>query len=446
MADKTVNQTIEEVAFNADSNQRSPEVLLSNEVKATAAGLLDNSQDDTSNDLETVNRKRGRESSMEDRAAKEENDITRSVLIESTDLKRQKTTDEDADSKEPNDVVIMEDSTTEKTNDLKTDLKVHPKQDSKTPKEDIAKEEDDKRSGTEAGDSAESARNSADLQGTKLSSSADEKSDHTSDSNCNTPKPSVFGSLGSGKGTFGSSWLSGSGFSTPLKPFGSSVFGQPSSETSKPFTSFSSFSASKSNPFLHSFGSDKDKLEDEVKETKNHGINTEETTTGAVYEPYVQLKLQEQKVATGEESEKSVYSCRAKLYAMYPTDSTSGWKERGTGSLHLNVSKNSTHEESISEKTDRNTATNTESEGKKTVTRKSRARIVMRADGVLKVVLNLPLAKGIEVMHGMKSSLAGEKVVRIATFDGEKPIQYAFRLKSEANAKELLEELKKLVE
>lgn len=41
---------------------------------------------------------------------------------------------------------------------------------------------------------------------------------------------------------------------------------------------------------------------------------------------------------TGEENENTIHSARVKLHVM---DSSSGWKERGTGALRLNVEKES---------------------------------------------------------------------------------------------------------
>lgn len=50
----------------------------------------------------------------------------------------------------------------------------------------------------------------------------------------------------------------------------------------------------------------------------------------------------------------------------------------------------------------------------------------MRADGILKVILNVPLNKSTEVMTGMKSSLASEKFVRITALKMESHFNILF--------------------
>lgn len=106
-------------------------------------------------------------------------------------------------------------------------------------------------------------------------------------------------------------------------------------------------------------------------------------------------------MVTGEEFEESVFSCRAKLYFLDVTKED-GWKERGIGTLHVNKSTS----EDASHK----------------------SRIVMRSDGVLRVILNLPLLKSYQIHSGMKSSLSSEKFVRISATEEGKPCQYAFKV------------------
>ncbi|CAN6647578.1 ran-specific GTPase-activating protein 2 [Trichomonascus vanleenenianus] len=155
--------------------------------------------------------------------------------------------------------------------------------------------------------------------------------------------------------------------------------------------------------------------EEETKEEEE-----KEGSAGAK-EQYVQLEtpLEEKKIETGEENEDSVFSCRAKLYAMDLTQSDQGWKERGVGTLHLNTMK-------LEDGTTKN-------------------RIVMRADGVLKVILNLPLLKNFEVMSGMKSSLSSEKFVRLSALENGKPLQYALRTSSGDTSAKLFDKIKELI-
>lgn len=69
---------------------------------------------------------------------------------------------------------------------------------------------------------------------------------------------------------------------------------------------------------------------------------------------------------TGEEDEDTVYQIRAKLYVM----DGSAWKERGTGALRVNVDKKR---------------------------KDSAPRLVMRAEGVLRVILNVAMFSGMHI-------------------------------------------------
>lgn len=152
-------------------------------------------------------------------------------------------------------------------------------------------------------------------------------------------------------------------------------------------------------------------------EAKKEEEDSNEDTPEASKETYAKVEqpLQEKKIETGEEGEQSVFSCRAKLYTLDLTKPSEGWRERGVGTLHVNT------------------------------TQESRSRLVMRADGVLKVILNLPLLSGFEVHSGMNSSLSGEKFVRVNCIQENKPLQYALRTSNAEISKQLFEEIKKLI-
>lgn len=103
----------------------------------------------------------------------------------------------------------------------------------------------------------------------------------------------------------------------------------------------------------------------------------------------------------------------------------SGWKERGVGTLHVNTTKRDPSGASAT------TAT--------------KSRLVMRADGLLRVVLNLPLLKASTlVMAGMKSSLQSEKFVRVNGVESDEQggkgmmVQYALKTGNADTAKALL--------
>ncbi|CAG8589658.1 20287_t:CDS:2, partial [Dentiscutata erythropus] len=106
--------------------------------------------------------------------------------------------------------------------------------------------------------------------------------------------------------------------------------------------------------------------------------------------------LQEQEVITGEEDEITRHTVRAKLFCM---DRSHQWKERGVGMLKLNYPKDY-------EKLSRP------------------PRLVMRADGVLRVILNIAL------FHGMSVERSQEKFVRVVAFEGTNttPVHFAIKL------------------
>ncbi|KAK9242528.1 hypothetical protein V1506DRAFT_547246 [Lipomyces tetrasporus] len=236
--------------------------------------------------------------------------------------------------------------------------------------------------------------------------------------------PSLFGSsVSKSASLFGNTPPSGT---SPFAFTGKSIFGSNSafssgsSDQPKPFSAFSS-----NNPFLNAFSKDKSN-DNEVEENGHAEDENENDAADNFDQPYMQLNLEKKIVETGEEMETSVFNCRAKLYSLDPTEADEGWKERGIGVLHLNVLKDDTDTPA---ETPEPTSADASKESTPTIrARKSKARIVMRADGVLKVILNLPLVKGIEVMKGMKSSLVSEKFVRIAAWENHKPIQYALRM------------------
>lgn len=88
------------------------------------------------------------------------------------------------------------------------------------------------------------------------------------------------------------------------------------------------------------------------------------------------LNLAPQQTSTGEEDEKNVFQIRSKLYILY--DKEGNWKERGVGLFKLNRHTN------------------------------GRCRLVMRADGVLRVILNVAL------FPKMPVQLAQEKFIRFS--------------------------------
>ncbi|KAK9384826.1 hypothetical protein V1515DRAFT_631632 [Lipomyces mesembrius] len=278
----------------------------------------------------------------------------------------------------------------------------------------------------------------------KASPEATEKDKDKSPQNGTTDEnkpavPSLFGSSVSSASLFGTSSSASSPFAfTGKSIFGSgSAFASGSSDHPMPFSAFSS-----NNPFLNAIS--KDNSKDNDNEENGEAEDEDENDSADNFDqPYVQLNLEKKKVETGEEMETSVFNCRAKLYSLDPTEADKGWKERGVGVLHLNVLNDDTV---TTVDTPKPSSADASKESTPTVReRKSKARIVMRADGVLKVILNLPLVKGIEVRKGMKSSLVSEKFVRISAWENHKPVQYALRMGNENVAAEFYDTAESLI-
>ncbi|OCF44811.1 hypothetical protein I317_01300 [Kwoniella heveanensis CBS 569] len=171
------------------------------------------------------------------------------------------------------------------------------------------------------------------------------------------PKPSSTAApaspLKKPQATFGAFSSTSSAFAAPksTSAFGSapakgSAFGNYST-TSSPFTSKQATPAHRDDKVEagpSSFG-------DILKESRGEQITQ------------VKVEMQEQDVTTGEEDEDTVFQTRAKLYI----NDKEAWRERGVGQLKLNVKR---------------------SDG-------TGARLVMRADGVLRLMLNAKLYKGL---------------------------------------------------
>ncbi|WVQ75840.1 hypothetical protein IAR50_005473 [Cryptococcus sp. DSM 104548] len=151
-----------------------------------------------------------------------------------------------------------------------------------------------------------------------------------------------------------------SSFSASASPFGSkpkqpSAFSAPLSKTS----AFGNYSTSTS-AFGAGAKAEGDKSPEEGKR-KNFGDILKDTKEDLGVEKE-KLNMQEQDVTTGEEDEDTVFQVRAKLFV-----NEKGWKERGIGLLRVNVRRD---------------------DG-------GGARLVMRADGVLRLLLNSKLYKGL---------------------------------------------------
>jgi len=111
-------------------------------------------------------------------------------------------------------------------------------------------------------------------------------------------------------------------------------------------------------------------------------------------------------VKTGEENENHVFQTKAKLFTMDSIEKK--WKESGVGTLRLNVALDG-----------------------------SIARLVMRNDGSLRLLLNVKL------WPGMKVEKAADKQVRFTgtTFDTGKPCTYLVKFARPESAEELIQSI-----
>ena len=129
---------------------------------------------------------------------------------------------------------------------------------------------------------------------------------------------------------------------------------------------------------------------------------------------------------TGEENEETLFSCRAKLFVFEGKE----WKERGIGTLKLNESfpdsfdKHHDREPDFSggdgedSEAPDNEATPTNEHARD---QERKARLIMRAEGTHRVILNTPVFRGMA-----EPEEASGKVIRINGFEeGEKKLYSA---------------------
>ncbi|ELR23440.1 RanBP1 domain containing protein [Acanthamoeba castellanii str. Neff] len=180
-------------------------------------------------------------------------------------------------------------------------------------------------------------------------------------------------------------------FSSPT-PFGSLFGGEGSKDgsaaatpslTSTGFTLFSSSAPSTSSDFAFSLSSSSSSL------LFSSGAESSSTSVAEKVE-----------VVTGEENEERVHSVRAKLLKLEPE--SQAWKERGSGQLHLNVAKDHSY-----------------------------ARLVMRAEGALRLILNTALFP-----HTITKRVQ-EKGVQVSAVEEGKPVLYLLRASRRDEAEEL---------
>ncbi|KAL0078458.1 hypothetical protein J3Q64DRAFT_1766441 [Phycomyces blakesleeanus] len=239
------------------------------------------------------------------------------------------------------------------------------------------------------------------------------------------------------KSSFGSSTASAfGGFSPPTTPLSSSKvtpsFGSFAKASASPFAlaaasgNSNALSASPASNVLSS-GNKNDTNPEEGNVTEedqsesvcdaSDALSTGSSAFGESGKPKIPI-ARPTEVKTGEEDERTVYQTKAKLLAL---DTQSGnWKERGSGTLHINMKD-----------TNR-------------IGAQQHTRLVMRADSVYRVILNLAL------FPGMKVFIMQEKFVRFAGFETETKengeteavlVNYALRVRDPSAAQELCDQI-----
>ncbi|RHZ89067.1 hypothetical protein Glove_19g390 [Diversispora epigaea] len=161
--------------------------------------------------------------------------------------------------------------------------------------------------------------------------------------------------------------------------------------------SFANILSSK-KPKISIFDKQTSQNEEDEEENGNDDDNERGVKEEVPFGTGIQTLLQKQEVLTGEEDEITRYIVRGKLYRM-----DGQWKERGVGTLRLNYPRNN----------------------------EKAPRLVMRADNVLKVILNIALFNG---MHVERSQ---EKFVKLFAFEGTKLVYLAIKVSNPNAADEL---------
>lgn len=119
---------------------------------------------------------------------------------------------------------------------------------------------------------------------------------------------------------------------------------------------------------------------------------------------------------TGEEDEKTLTSARAKLYTMAEDKN---WKERGTGTVRCNIAKDSGGGARLGECDCGMGEGRLPSDG---------CISVMRSEGVLRLILNINLFKG------MKINLEQDKFLRIVALEDGKLVHFAIKVSGRAGS------------
>lgn len=244
----------------------------------------------------------------------------------------------------------------------------------------------------------------------------------------NSPKP-VFGATTS----FGNmNKLSASSTPEPAKSTitttssSSTTLSKPTTSTPATFGSAFGSNTRFSNAFQDSikkksFLDKEDDKQSTVDNNNNDKDKENDNNTNNVSKPqeFKQVDLVPVEQTTGEEDEISHFNCTAKIFELNLSKISEGWKERGVGPLHLDQSKAD----------------------------KRQIRLVMRSQGLLRVVLNYKITADTEILKGLEASLTPGKFLRLNSVNSEgTPIQYLLKFGSENLRNELVDKIDALKE
>ncbi|KAI9368365.1 hypothetical protein BJX61DRAFT_222207 [Aspergillus egyptiacus] len=204
-------------------------------------------------------------------------------------------------------------------------------------------------------------------------------------------KPSGFAALGSGFSAFSG------GFGAASSGGGLTSFALATAPSALGSTSSKAFGAAESD--------EEDEKEDE-----------DDSGPAEFEQDKTDERFYERPIETGEEEEKTYFSCKAKLFHFQ-----NEWKERGLGTFKVNVKVTDGVED------------------------KKSARMIMRADGVGRVMLNTPLFKGMTIGDATGKE-PRSKQINLASLENNRTVPLLLRTGSEDQARELYRTLQDLLE
>ncbi|KIW32824.1 uncharacterized protein PV07_04342 [Cladophialophora immunda] len=253
---------------------------------------------------------------------------------------------------------------------------------------------------------------------------------------------SGFGSAG-GFGSTGG-FGGGSGFGSAAKPLGMGV-----SPFATPAGAAGTFGKSKP------FGAKSNEEEEESEDGGEHD-EAQQAEEEAEQDP----RFREQELNTGEEDERTIFSCRAKLYHF-----DREWKESGLGDFKINMrfearstvqspatdGKNDGSREGKAE--DDSGETNEEDieaaleggERESSVTLERRGRLIMRAMGTHRLLLNTPVFKEMNVGTHDGKEPSG-KTMHLTGLEGGKPTGFQIKVGKEETLREIYYKIRELQE